>query len=1212
MFLSKQKYFRAFLCMVLPFTKMLHAQIGFSSSDLTITAQVVRNANCNQKGILLAQAKDGLDPYEYQIVKAITPGSSPIPPPPPTPTGIWVASNTFYVDEGSYLIIARDQLGMEATTTVTLIKDPVPKTQLSLTNNCVPEGNFELQLGVTAPGISPYFLSKNGSVFERISLPLTLSNQNSGSYNYIIKDTNGCEMLHAISIQSPLQLSAKAITHPSCLSNDGEVTLATEGGSSDFEYSVNGGVPTANSIFTNLSSGRYSFRVDDKITGCFDEIEVNLSSATAVTGLQLTPTSVKCRGRNDGSIIAIMDSPTIGVNDNPTYKYSIDGVNFQESNVFLGLSSGTYTIEVISGRGCVARATTTVTEPASITVSSPIAKPFSCISDNNFGYASISVGDISGGSASYTQFEFLKNNQRVQYGASPTYIESDLSGGKYSVVVYDTNGCSGYSSEVTLDPFVALEKIKISTTAILSCRSLENIQVSTENKGGNPLNLEFSLVDIQLESGIKGALYPLQTNSSGIFTALSAGKYRVTVLNKDTGCSLQEIYTVLEPNTFDLKIESVLDVSCHNGNDGAVTFTFIDWNNSKRSETISYEISNQTGSIILQNINSDFGPISIKGLSAGSYTLKITLSNFPFCSVTQNFSIQEPDPLVASLFLKAPLHCGIQPELELHVAGGTAPYFYSNDSNINTIKMDNTSQKIVSGIGTYTYYVKDAKGCSSLSNTVVLNSLPGLQVTVDETLATINCKGDATATLIATASGGVGTYLYSLLDATGKTINLPQSLGRFTHLAAGKYKIKVESADCTPVESQLISINEPAEKLFISFSIVDVSCAGASNGKIQIDITGGTPGAKLAISPNLSQFVTTNLFENLSSGSYDVLVQDALGCLEKRTVFVHEPQSIAVQTVMSSIVQERCFNDKNAKFSVAISGGILPYSVALDQLNLPFVKGIVSQTQFDFANLSGGSHTLYVKDANNCRTDWTINLAEPVILNPTTTIHYDCVSNVPQNSVTVQLDLSKNIEFSLDGGVFQTINLFSNLSAGNHYVRVKHTNGCIKDTPVFSINRVDPLNLILKQGGLNEIVAEAKGGFGNYTFTFDGEHYDANPRFLYTKTQEYLVTVQDANGCTTSLKQQFNYIDICIPNYFTPNGDGLNENWAPGCTIYYKNLTFTILDRYGRELGTYSLGESWDGKYQGVEMPAGDYWYVLQLNSVTDDRKFVGHFTLFR
>ena len=148
--------------------------------------------------------------------------------------------------------------------------------------------------------------------------------------------------------------------------------------------------------------------------------------------------------------------------------------------------------------------------------------------------------------------------------------------------------------------------------------------------------------------------------------------------------------------------------------------------------------------------------------------------------------------------------------------------------------------------------------------------------------------------------------------------------------------------------------------------------------------------------------------------------------------------------------------------------------------------------------------------------------------------------------------------------------------------------------------------------GLNEIIAEANGGGGNYTYSFDGKLFETNPSYFYSTTQDYLVTVQDANGCSTSVTQRFDYIDICVPNYFTPNGDGLNDTWAPGCTENFKDSTFYVFDRYGRELGNYRLGESWDGKYQGADLPSGDYWYLLQLNNSKDNREFVGHFTLYR
>ena len=104
----------------------------------------------------------------------------------------------------------------------------------------------------------------------------------------------------------------------------------------------------------------------------------------------------------------------------------------------------------------------------------------------------------------------------------------------------------------------------------------------------------------------------------------------------------------------------------------------------------------------------------------------------------------------------------------------------------------------------------------------------------------------------------------------------------------------------------------------------------------------------------------------------------------------------------------------------------------------------------------------------------------------------------------------------------------------------------------------------------------------------------------------------DAFGCEAVANINIEYIDLCIPNYFTPNGDNDLDGWAPGCASQYQNLTFDIFDRYGRKVASLSVNDEWDGKYEGKELPTGDYWYVVKLNDTQDDREFVGHFTLYR
>jgi gliding motility-associated-like protein len=109
------------------------------------------------------------------------------------------------------------------------------------------------------------------------------------------------------------------------------------------------------------------------------------------------------------------------------------------------------------------------------------------------------------------------------------------------------------------------------------------------------------------------------------------------------------------------------------------------------------------------------------------------------------------------------------------------------------------------------------------------------------------------------------------------------------------------------------------------------------------------------------------------------------------------------------------------------------------------------------------------------------------------------------------------------------------------------------------------------------------------------------------------VSVIDENGCEAVAQIFMEFIDIEIPNYFTPDGDGLNDYWKPQNIDQYQEILIKIFDRYGRELARVPVDHTgWDGIYQGSELPTGDYWYVIKLNGEADDREFVGHFTLYR
>ncbi|MBF4464927.1 T9SS type B sorting domain-containing protein, partial [Flavobacterium sp. LC2016-12] len=333
------------------------------------------------------------------------------------------------------------------------------------------------------------------------------------------------------------------------------------------------------------------------------------------------------------------------------------------------------------------------------------------------------------------------------------------------------------------------------------------------------------------------------------------------------------------------------------------------------------------------------------------------------------------------------------------------------------------------------------------------------------------------------------------------------------------------------------------------------------------------------------------------------------GCTADQVLNLIVALPLRASVITNSVLPELCTGENNGSFSIEISGGIAPYKVSLNQSD--GVYGQVIGMEHSFSNISASKQIVYIKDALDCTFELQVNMPESIILNPVATVNYGC----SVNSVKISVDVSTNlndIDYALDNGSYQKDNLFTNLSAGLHTIAARHTNGCSKSTKPFIIKHFEPLELSLTTGELNEIVASATGGGGEYQYSFEDQSFSKDDKFIIYKSGNYKVSVIDKNGCSTTVTQYFAYIDVCIPNYFTPNGDGVNDEWGPDCTVNYKNLTYTIIDRYGREIANYHYGQKWDGKYNGKELTSGDYWYIIKLNDPKDHREFVGHFTLYR
>ncbi len=382
-----------------------------------------------------------------------------------------------------------------------------------------------------------------------------------------------------------------------------------------------------------------------------------------------------------------------------------------------------------------------------------------------------------------------------------------------------------------------------------------------------------------------------------VFSGLSAGDYSVTIVDAG-GCSITNNY----PNLLVMPIAVTANaiplttaMSCYGDTTGTVSaVNVINGSGSYEYQLNYYDASGTT-------IEFTSGPQTspdFTSLGAGVYS--ITVSDGWNCDVeTNQVTITEPTQIEATLVRTDPLTCATGVEFELSATGGSGSYEYSLD-NITFSPMTSNPMPLpetgILGAGTHQYYVRDLGGaCASVaSNAITENAIVPLTLTVDRSAAIINCNGDATAIIYASAEGGLGNYQYELYTDAALTLATriagPQSLGEFTGLTVGTYYVNVTSEDCiTPAEEVIITQPEP---LTYTENVVNATCFGDTNGSITVTLSGGSGGYQYAISPNLNQFDTINTFTDLAPGDYTVIAQDMNGCFEMLEYTIDQPEML--------------------------------------------------------------------------------------------------------------------------------------------------------------------------------------------------------------------------------------------------------------------------------------------------------------------------------
>ncbi len=185
--------------------------------------------------------------------------------------------------------------------------------------------------------------------------------------------------------------------------------------------------------------------------------------------------------------------------------------------------------------------------------------------------------------------------------------------------------------------------------------------------------------------------------------------------------------------------------------------------------------------------------------------------------------------------------------------------------------------------------------------------------------------------------------------------------------------------------------------------------------------------------------------------------------------------------------------------------------------------------------------------------------------------------------------------------------------AGTYTVVVTNSAGCsrtrkivVTESEIATINSIDVTDFTD-----NNTATINATGIGTYIYSLGEEYgaYQTENFFDNLPMGFHTVYVRDEKGCGT--REELISI-LGVPNFFTPNGDGINDHWniAGANAKYFSKTVIMIYDRTGKlvkQITPKTLG--WDGTYNGEKLPSDDYWYSVLLEN---GKMYKGHFSLKR
>lgn len=431
-------------------------------------------------------------------------------------------------------------------------------------------------------------------------------------------------------------------------------------------------------------------------------------------------------------------------------------------------------------------------------------------------------------------------------------------------------------------------------------------------------------------------------------------------------------------------------------------------------------------------------------------------------------------------------------------------------------------------------------------------------------------------------------------------------------------------------------MNNPAINIVLTPS--NLLCNNDASGCVSAVVTGGS-GNPMNLTWSTG-VVNIDSICNLIAGSYTLVVTDTISggigappisCIDSQSISITEPAVLAI--ALDSFNNPSCIGYTDGAIFTSTSGGTPSYTYNWSN----------GDTNADLTNLSDGAFSVTVTDANDCSATggpYTLAAGTGVSASITTLTGNLSCDLQAIGALSAMGTGGSNLTYTWSNGA--TDSTITGLAAGTYTVTVTNSNGCI-DTASQTINApiIPNLDAYVSVTGMTNVSVPLNtsvtiaAGSSNFTYNWTsivdpvtGNANIANPTLSTTTVNPdpegnytYIVTASATTNDTTCSVTDTVWVTVeapyqGIPSAFTPDGDGVNDNFRPVMLTDEEVSTFRIYNRWGQEVynGDEAHGDGWDGTFKGVAQPGAVYIYTIVYQKASDPepKSAKGQLTLIR